>query len=183
MIEWTAVVWARGTAFPRQKRKGNAVLPRSPTIWPLIVGKNWRRRWTSRTQAGRVEHWYAGLVLLNNHPSQHIRQSAPMPLPLISSRLLKHRTTRSSNARFVCRAELFCSRCHTTVFLIYSLKRRFQQLCRRRNQRQPQVTTTSMWRKRKWIYIVVTLAYLTLNHFTRLRLRSSNCSILRQYRL
>jgi len=76
MIEWTAVVWARGTAFPRQKRKGNAVLPRSPTIWPLIVGKNWRRRWTSRTQAGRVEHWYAGLVLLNNHPSQHSSVSA-----------------------------------------------------------------------------------------------------------
>ena len=29
----------------------------------------------------------------------------PMPLPLISSRLLKHRTTRSLNARFVCRAD------------------------------------------------------------------------------
>ena len=26
---------SRGTAFPRQKRKGNAVPPRSPTIWPL----------------------------------------------------------------------------------------------------------------------------------------------------
>jgi len=33
-----------------------------------------------------------------------------MPLPLISSRLLKHRTTRSLNARFVCRAEFFCRR-------------------------------------------------------------------------
>ena len=83
-----------------------------------IVGKNWRRRWTSRTQAGRVGHWYAGLVLLNNHPSQHIRQSAPMPLPLISSRLLKQRTTISSNARFVCRAEFFCSICQTRVFPI-----------------------------------------------------------------
>jgi len=30
--------------------------------------------------------WYAGLVLLNNHPSQLIRQSAPTPLPRISSR-------------------------------------------------------------------------------------------------
>jgi len=114
-----------------------------------IVGKNWRRRWTSHTQAGSVGHWYAGLVLLNNHPSQHIRQLAPMPLPLISSRLLKYRTTRSSNANFVCRAELFCSRCQTRVFLIHSLKRRFQLLRRKRNQRQPQVTTTSMcssWR-------------------------------------
>ena len=41
--------------------------------------------------------------------------------------------TRSSNASFVCRAELFCSRCQTRVFLIHSLKRRFQLLCRRRN--------------------------------------------------
>ena len=65
-------------------------------------------------------------------------------MPLISSRLLKHRTTRSSNARFVCRAELFCSRCQTRVFLILSRKRRFQLLCRRRNQ-QPQVSTTSTW--------------------------------------
>jgi len=77
--------------------------------------------------------------------SQLIRQSAPMPLTLISSRLLKHRTTRSSNARFVCRAELFCSRCQTRVFFIHSLKRRFQLLRRRPNQRQPHVTTTSMW--------------------------------------
>ena len=104
------------------------------------------------TQAGRVGHWYAGLVLLNNHPSQLIRQSAAMPLPLISSRLLKHHTTRSSNAGFVCRAELFCSRCQTRVFLIHSLKRGFQLLCRRRNQRQPQVTTTSMWNSwRTWV--------------------------------
>jgi len=29
-------------------------------------------------------HWYVGLVLFNNHPSQHIHQSVPMPLPLIS---------------------------------------------------------------------------------------------------
>ena len=92
--------------------------------------------WISHTQAGRVGHWYVGLVLLNNHPSQHIRQSAPMPLRLISSRLLKHRTTRSLNARVVCRAALFCSRCQTRVFLIHSLKRRFQLLCRRRNQWQ-----------------------------------------------
>jgi len=28
---------ARGTAFPRQKRKRNAVPPRSPTIWPLTL--------------------------------------------------------------------------------------------------------------------------------------------------
>jgi len=116
-----------------------------------IVGKNRRRRWTSRTQPGRVGHWYAGLVLLNNHPSQHICQSAPMPLPLISSRLPKHRTTRSSNGMFVCRAELFCSRCQTRVFLVHSLKRRFQLLCRRRNQQQPKVTTTSMWNSwRTW---------------------------------
>jgi len=116
-----------------------------------IIGKNWRRRWTSRTQDGRVGHWYAGLVLLNNHSSQHIRQSAPMPLPLMSSRLLKHRTTRSLNARFVCRAELFCSRCQTRVFPIHSRKRRFQLLCRRWNQRQPQVTTTSTWNSwRTW---------------------------------
>jgi len=40
----------------------------------------------------------------------------------------------SSNARFVCRAELFCSRCRTRVFLMHSLKRRFQLLCRRRKQ-------------------------------------------------
>jgi len=32
----TVVVEARGMAFPRQKRKGNAVHPRSPTIWPRI---------------------------------------------------------------------------------------------------------------------------------------------------
>jgi len=116
-----------------------------------IVGRNWRRRWTSRTQVRRVWHWYAGLVLLNNHPSQLIRQSAPMPLPLISSRLLKHRMTRSSNARFVCRAELFGSRCQTRVFPIHSLKRRFQLLCRRRNQRQAHVTTTSTWKSsRTW---------------------------------
>jgi len=56
------------------------------------------------------------------------------------------------NARFVCRAELFCSRCQTRVFLIHSLKRRFQLLCRRRNQRQPQVTTISMWNSwRTWV--------------------------------
>jgi len=36
---------------------------------------------------------------------------------------LKHCTTRSSNARFVCRVELFCSRCQTRVFAIHSLKR------------------------------------------------------------
>ena len=75
-----------------------------------IVRKNLRRRWTSRSEAGRVGHWYVGLVLHNNHASQHICQSVPMPLPLISSRLLKHRTTRSLNARFVCRAEFFCRR-------------------------------------------------------------------------
>ena len=39
--------------------------------------------------------------------------------------MLKHRTTRSLNARFVCRAKLFCSRCQTRVFLIHSRKRRF----------------------------------------------------------
>ena len=50
-----------------------------------------------------------------------------------------------AKAPHVCRAELFRSRCQTRVFLIHSLKRRFQLLCRRRNQRQPQVTTTSMW--------------------------------------
>jgi len=72
-------------------------------------------------------------TLLNNHPSQLIRQSAPMPLLLISSRLLKHCMTRSLNASFVCMAELFCSRCQTRVFLIHSLTR-FQLLCRRRNQ-------------------------------------------------
>ena len=87
-----------------------------------IVGKNWRRRRILRTQAGRVMHWYVGLVLLNNHPSQsqHIRQLALMPLPLISSRLLRHHTTRSLYTRFVCKAELFCSRCQTRVFLIHS---------------------------------------------------------------
>jgi len=63
-----------------------------------------------------------GLVLLNNHPSQHIHQSAPMLLLLISFRLLRHWTTRSLNARFVCRAELFCSRYQTRVFLIHSRK-------------------------------------------------------------
>jgi len=74
-----------------------------------------------------------------------------MPLPLMSSRLLKHRTTRSRNARFVCRAELFYSRCQAQVFLIHSLKRRFQLLCRKWNQRQPQATTTSMWNSwRSW---------------------------------
>jgi len=46
-----------------------------------------------------------------------------MLLPLILSRLLKHRTTRSPNARFVCMAELFCSRCQTRVFLIHSLRK------------------------------------------------------------
>ena len=45
--------------------------------------------------------------------------------------------------RFVCRAELFCSRCQTRVFPIHSLKKRFQLLCRRRNQRQLHATTTS----------------------------------------
>ena len=36
-------------------------------------------------------------------------------------------------------------------FLIHSLKRRFQLLRRRQNQRQPQVTTTSMWNSwRTW---------------------------------
>ena len=53
-------------------------------------------------------------------------------------------THLSVSARFVCRAELYCSRCRTRVFLMHSLKR-FQLLCRRRNQRQPQVTTISMW--------------------------------------
>ena len=33
----------------------------------------------------------------------------------------------------------------TTSIPIYSLKRRFQLLCRRRNQREPQVMTTSTW--------------------------------------
>jgi len=55
------------------------------------------------------------------------------------SRLLKHRTTRSLNARFVYKAEHFCSRCQTRVFLIHSLKNRFQLLCRRRNHRQPRL--------------------------------------------
>jgi len=117
---------------------------------PGTIGKNWRQRWTSRNQDGRVGHWYVGLVLLNNHTIQHIHQSAPMPLLLISSRLLRHHTTRYLNTRFVYRAELFCSRCRTRVFLIHSRKR-FQLLCRRRNKRQPQVTTTSTWNSwRSW---------------------------------
>jgi len=40
----------------------------------------------------------------------------------MSSRLLRHCTTRSLNARFVCRVELFCSRYQTRVFLIHSRK-------------------------------------------------------------
>jgi len=96
-------------------------------------------------------------VLLNNHPSQLIRQSAAMPLPLISSRLLKHRTTRSSNAGFVCRAELFCSRCQTRVFLIHSLKMRFQLLCRRRNGIQQNLKTGA-------VFLDLTAAYDTVWH-------------------
>ena len=48
-------------------------------------------------------------------------------------------------------AELFCSRCQTRVFPIHSLKRRIQLLCRRQNQPQPQVMTTSTWNSgRTW---------------------------------
>jgi len=60
-------------------------------------------------------------------------------LPLISSRLLRHRMTRSLNSMSVCKAELFCSRCQTRIFLIHSLKRRFQLLCTRRNQHSPRL--------------------------------------------
>ena len=63
-----------------------------------------RHRWEELTSKVNFTHssrksWalMRRLGAAHNHPSQHIRQSAPKPLPLISSRLLKHRTTRSSN--------------------------------------------------------------------------------------
>ena len=47
--------------------------------------------------------------------------------------------TRSLNSMSVCKAELFCSRCQTRIFLIHSLKRRFQLLCTKRNQHSPRL--------------------------------------------
>ena len=52
-------------------------------IWLILCSVSYSMLFRILTQAGRVGHWYAGLVLLNNHPSQHIHQSVPMPLPLI----------------------------------------------------------------------------------------------------
>jgi len=108
-----------------------------------------RHRWEERTSKMNFTHSsrksWAPIRRLGAAQQPPKSTPTPMPLPLISSRLLKHRTTRSSNVGFLCRGELFCSRCQTRVFPIHSLKRTFQLLCRRRNQQQLQVTTTSTW--------------------------------------